>query len=101
MGKPPMKRRSTSVAGSRSPTVRRALGYSGRMPALARLRTLLFALLTASAAPWMGEVAAQTAPSTQPPKVRLLATGGTISNRVGGRLTADDLIKAIPNLDRY
>ena len=49
----------------------------------------------------MGEVAAQTAPSAQPPKVRLLATGGTISNRVGGRLTADDLIKAIPNLDRY
>ncbi len=35
------------------------------------------------------------------PKVRLIATGGTISNRTGGRLTADELLKSAPSLDRY
>ncbi|MBA3639411.1 MAG: asparaginase [Acidobacteria bacterium] len=35
------------------------------------------------------------------PRVRLVATGGTISNRAGGRLTAEELIKAIPDLPRY
>lgn len=35
------------------------------------------------------------------PRVRLVATGGTISNRTGGRLTAEELIKAIPDLPRY
>jgi len=35
------------------------------------------------------------------PKVRLIATGGTISNRTGGRLTADELLKSMPALDRY
>jgi L-asparaginase len=35
------------------------------------------------------------------PKVRLIATGGTISNRVGGRLSADELVKSMPGLDRY
>lgn len=35
------------------------------------------------------------------PRVRLVATGGTISNRIGGRLTAEELIKAIPDLPRY
>lgn len=33
--------------------------------------------------------------------MRLLATGGTISNRQGGRLTAEELVKAIPSLPRY
>jgi len=36
-----------------------------------------------------------------PPRVRLVATGGTISNAAGGRLTADELIALIPNLTRY
>lgn len=35
------------------------------------------------------------------PKVRLVATGGTISVRPGGRLTAEELVKSIPALDRY
>lgn len=35
------------------------------------------------------------------PRVRVVATGGTISNRTGGRLTADDLIRTIPELERY
>jgi L-asparaginase len=41
------------------------------------------------------------APANPLPRVRLLATGGTISNRVGGRLTADDLITSMPGLGRY
>jgi L-asparaginase len=32
------------------------------------------------------------------PRVYLFATGGTISNRSGGRLTVDELIKTLPNL---
>jgi L-asparaginase len=35
------------------------------------------------------------------PRVRLVATGGTISNRPGERLTADELIKSVPELSRY
>jgi L-asparaginase len=33
--------------------------------------------------------------------VRLLATGGTISNRAGGRLSAEVLIKSVPSLPRF
>jgi L-asparaginase len=52
---------------------------------------------------------AQTAPATTQapaatqaalPKVFLFATGGTISNKVGGRLTVEELIASIPGLDR-
>jgi L-asparaginase len=35
------------------------------------------------------------------PRVRLIATGGTISNRTGNRLTAEELVKSVPGLDRY
>jgi L-asparaginase len=35
------------------------------------------------------------------PRVLLIATGGTISNRNGGRLTAQELAQAIPALGRY
>src|SRR5690606_19025985 len=50
--------------------------------------------------------AVQTAPApaqaTAPaPRVTLVATGGTISNRQGGRLTAEELISSIPTLTRY
>ncbi len=34
------------------------------------------------------------------PRVHLLATGGTISNRDGGRLSAEDLARSMPGLDR-
>ena len=43
---------------------------------------------------------AQSSDATRP-KVRLIATGGTISNRTGSRLTADELLKSAPTLDRY
>ncbi len=39
--------------------------------------------------------------TSAPPRVRLVATGGTISNRAGGRLTAAELVGLIPDLDRY
>jgi L-asparaginase len=35
------------------------------------------------------------------PHVHFLATGGTISNRDGGRLTAEELTKSMPGVDRY
>lgn len=38
---------------------------------------------------------------TDRPRVRLIATGGTISNRTGGRLTADELIASMTGIDRY
>ena len=43
------------------------------------------------------------APSAQPsaPRVRLVATGGTISNKSGGRLTAEELVKSMPGIERY
>jgi L-asparaginase len=50
----------------------------------------------------MGAVEArQAAIAAQIPRVRLVATGGTISNRDGGRLTADELVKSLPGLERY
>jgi L-asparaginase len=41
------------------------------------------------------------AAASAPPRVRLVATGGTISNRAGGRLTASELLASVPGLDRY
>jgi L-asparaginase len=35
------------------------------------------------------------------PRVRLVATGGTISSRAGGRLTAEELLQSMPALGRY
>lgn len=70
-------------------------------------------VLGASATFWTPSLAASGAPpqaattpngqaATQPdlPKVFLFATGGTISNKVGGRLTVEELIASIPGLDR-
>src|SRR5947209_16159552 len=45
--------------------------------------------------------APSTSPQTTVPRVRLVATGGTISNRTGGRLTAEELVKAMPGVERY
>lgn len=59
---------------------------------------------------WTGGLGAQAqAPAAQAavaqapelPRVFLFATGGTISNRVGGRLTVEELIASLPNLARY
>ena len=45
---------------------------------------------------WTATAAAQTAPH-----VHMVATGGTISNREGGRLSAEDLAKSMPGLERH
>lgn len=45
---------------------------------------------------------APVAPSPQTlPLVRLIATGGTISNKTGGRLTADQLVDLMPDIGRW
>src|SRR5687767_766834 len=36
-----------------------------------------------------------------PPRVHFVATGGTISNKEGGRLSAEDLAKSMPGVERY
>lgn len=50
---------------------------------------------------WQPAVAFGQAPGSSRPRVRLVATGGTISNRTGGRLTAEELVKSIPELDQH
>ena len=40
-------------------------------------------------------------PSATLPRVHFVATGGTISNRDGGRLTAAELAKSMPGVERY
>ena len=66
-------------------------------------------ILTALVASWLAECsfaatppqsAAPTVPA-QLPRVRLIATGGTISNRSGGRLSAEELVASIPGIDKY
>ena len=42
-----------------------------------------------------------SAPVAAVPRVRLVATGGTISNRTGGRLSAEELVKSMPGIERY
>lgn len=66
-----------------------------------RFRVLVFAGLLGIAAqpPVLAQTPApiQTAPL---PRVHMVATGGTISNRDGGRLTAEELAKSMPGLER-
>ena len=47
--------------------------------------------------------ARQAASSTAAPlpRVRLIATGGTISNRSGGRLTSEELVTSLSGIERY
>src|SRR5687767_12849342 len=76
------------------------------MGASVRATLLLTLVLTGwSAAPAARDLArpagqAQAA-AAELPRVRLVATGGTISNREGGRLTAEELVKLVPNIGRY
>ena len=56
-------------------------------------------VLVAAVGVWLG--CAVAAAAADPPAVRLVATGGTISNRAGGRLTAAELVALMPNVQRY
>lgn len=49
----------------------------------------------------LGPRAAEAAQSAELPTVRLIATGGTISSRPAGRLTAGELVALAPALNRY
>ena len=71
------------------------------MPSLRRSWAPLFASILWSSGLGLHAQTPSPATSAAPlPKVLLLATGGTISNRTGGRLTADELVKSVPNLDQ-
>ena len=70
--------------------------------------TCLLAVFSAPSAP--SAFSAPSAPSAAPlaqraqaalPRVHFVATGGTISNKDGGRLTAEDLAKSMPGVERY
>lgn len=62
-------------------------------------------LLTLGLPGWSAHAQITAVPSQTPaadvPRVRLVATGGTISNKAGGRLTAEELIQLMPNVSRY
>jgi L-asparaginase len=79
------------------------LRYSGRAMR-ARLARRLF-LLTFLLNPWSAHAAVQARPQAaatpEMPRVRLIATGGTISNKAGGRLTADELVALMPDVTRW
>jgi L-asparaginase len=66
------------------------------------LRHLIGAIaIVATASPAVSPAASAQSQEAAPgplPRVYLFATGGTISNRSGGRLTVDELIKTLPNL---
>jgi L-asparaginase len=67
--------------------------------------TFLLLLWTTTAGAQIAVPAAPSRPpttdSTALPHVHLLATGGTISNRDGGRQTAEELAKSMPGLDTH
>jgi L-asparaginase len=75
-----------------------------RRRSLATLAVLTSVLTLAPSLPldgWQAAPPATTAAKTALPKIRLIATGGTISNRTGGRLTADELVASMRGLERY
>jgi L-asparaginase type II len=61
------------------------------MPAAGPFRLLLVLV-------WLAPALAAAQPAL--PHVHLVATGGTISNREGGRLTAEELARSMPGLER-
>jgi L-asparaginase len=67
---------------------------------------LLTLLLYPRITPFGFEITSRQSPQRESqaavlPKVRLVATGGTISNRTGGRMTAEELVKSLPGLERF
>ena len=80
----------------------RVLAPASRLAESVSLRLITLrclAILTLLAGVWSGAAPAQSQPP--PPRVRLVATGGTISNKEGGRLTAEELVKLMPAIGRY
>jgi L-asparaginase len=72
------------------------------VPTRAPIATLAALILVWTFAPVVQLDARQAARAASPlPKVRLVATGGTISNRAGGRLTSDELVASMAGVERY
>jgi L-asparaginase len=74
-----------------------------RTPRYSRLKHVS-AFAAAALLWWCAAAAAspQSAASQQTvPRVHLVATGGTISNRTGGRLTAEELVKSMPGIEKF
>ncbi len=69
---------------------------AGRTRSAALALALAFALAALPGAP--APLAAQDA---EPPRVHVLATGGTISNTGGARLTGDELVESLPGIERF
>jgi L-asparaginase len=77
---------------------------SANHSAIASIYVAAVLLLTLSSATRLDGAAfreQKAPPAASLPRVRLIATGGTISNRNDGRLTAEELVKSIPDVDRY
>src|SRR5215203_7405020 len=64
-------------------------------PALLPALVLLYAIVSP-----IQPLTAQPSPAPLP-RVHFVATGGTISNRDGGRLSAEELAKNMPGVERY
>jgi L-asparaginase len=67
--------------------------------ATGRRRVLL--LFTGLASGLALTAAASVTAAESLPRIRLVATGGTIANRAGSRLTPAELVRLAPGLDRY
>lgn len=71
----------------------------------AAFRQIAALILTLALPGWSAEaqisaIPRQAAPA-EIPRVRLVATGGTIANQAGGRLSAEELVQIIPTVGRY
>jgi L-asparaginase len=64
-------------------------------------RVAIVLAVACACAGWPGLSLVSEAAAQDLPRVKLVATGGTISNRAGGRLTADELVALIPGARRY
>ena len=72
-----------------------------RRRAIAAIGAAALCLASAAAGRAQAQPTLQTPSQNNVPRVRLVATGGTISNRNGGRLTAEELVKSMPGIERY
>ncbi len=68
---------------------------------LVGLPFLLTFLLSAWSVQAQPQARPQPAAAADTPRVHLIATGGTISNKTGGRLTADELVALMPDVIRW
>jgi L-asparaginase len=71
------------------------------MPVRRRISLFLTLTALASAVPLAGALPVASFPQNALPRIRLVATGGTIANRAGARLGPAELVRLVPQIDRY